>query len=56
LHKVVNTRRYASNYKNTIDKYCIIVEDIKYNLHGFDRFNYRRRPKKSEASILKNFI
>jgi hypothetical protein len=43
LYKRVNKKRFAGNYKNTMDKFSILIEDIKYNLHEFDRFNYRRR-------------
>jgi hypothetical protein len=33
-----------------------VIEDIKYNMHGFDRFNYRRRPTKTLKTIVENFI
>jgi hypothetical protein len=56
LYEKINTRRFAYNYKNTIDKFCILIEDIKYNLHGFDRFNYRRRPIKKEKTLLNNLL
>ncbi len=48
LNKKINIRRFAFNYKNTVDKFSILIEDIKYNLHGFDRFNYKRRPNRKE--------
>jgi hypothetical protein len=56
LYSKINKRRFAFNYSNTIDKFCILIEDIKYNLHGFDRFNYKRRPIKNEKNPYSNFI
>jgi hypothetical protein len=56
LYRKVNERRIAANFKNTVDKFSILIEDIKYNLHEFDRFNYRRRPVETSKNRLTNFI
>jgi hypothetical protein len=56
LYKSVNIRRIAGNYKNTVDKYSILVEDIKFNLHEFDRFNYKRRIIDDAKNKIKNFF
>jgi hypothetical protein len=56
LYKKVNKRRIAGNYKNTVDKFSILIEDIKYNLHEFDRFNYRRRVIENEKNKKKIFF
>jgi hypothetical protein len=56
LYIRINVRRIQSNYKSTIDKFCLLIEDIKYNLHGFDRFNYRRRPGDNRENKVKNVL
>jgi hypothetical protein len=50
LYRKINLKRFAYNYENIVDKYSILIEDIKFNMHGFDRFNYRRRPSISYKS------
>jgi hypothetical protein len=55
LYKKVNLRRIAGNYKNTVDKFSILIEDIKYNLHEFDRFNYKRRSIGISKNKFKNY-
>jgi hypothetical protein len=56
LYRKINVKRLAHNFKNLVDKFSILIEDIKYNLHEFDRFNYRRRANKIFKNWWENFL